>query len=119
METLLLIWYPKCSTCRKAKAWLDEKGVDYVLRDIVENSPTRDELKLWYDENDLDIKKFFNTSGQLYRNLDLKNKLELLTEEEKIGLLAMDGMLVKRPVLVKGNKILLGFNEEKWTNLLG
>lgn len=108
------IWYPKCSTCQKAKKWLDENGVEYTLRDIKEENPTYDELKKWYNEGDLELKKFFNTSGLLYKQMELKNKLPSMTEEEQIRLLATDGMLVKRPIIVSDSFILTGFKEKDW-----
>ena len=109
------ICYPKCSTCQKAKKWLDEKGVEYEIRDIKLDNPTYAELKKWYHESGLDIKKFFNTSGLLYKEMDLKTKLLSMTEEEKIRLLATDGMLVKRPIAVAGDKVLVGFKESEWS----
>ncbi len=108
------IWYPKCSTCQKAKKWLDENGVEYTLRDIKEENPTYGELKKWYNEGDLELKKFFNTSGLLYKQMELKNKLPSMTEEEQIRLLATDGMLVKRPIIVSDSFILTGFKEKDW-----
>lgn len=104
----IFIWYPKCSTCQKAKKWLDDNKIDYVLRDIVLEKPTREELKSWILESKMDIRKFFNTSGMKYRELNLKEKLPRLSDEEKIEILASDGMLIKRPIFI-GNKILVGF----------
>ena len=109
------ICYPKCSTCQKAKKWLDEKGVEYEIRDIKLDNPTYAELKKWYHESGLDIKKFFNTCGLLYKEMDLKTKLLSMTEEEKIRLLATDGMLVKRPIAIVGDKVLVGFKESEWS----
>ncbi len=108
------IWYPKCGTCQKAKKWLDAQGIEYNIRNIAEEEPTREELSLWIPQSGLDIKKFYNTSGQLYRALELKEKLPSFTDEEKIGLLATDGMLVKRPILINGDKVLVGFKETQW-----
>lgn len=115
---MLLLWYPNCSTCRKAKAWLDAQGLEYSLRHIVDDGPTREELTQWIAQSGLEIKKFYNTSGQLYRQLELKDKLQQFTDEEKIGLLAMDGMLVKRPLLIHGDQVLVGFKEEQWKTIL-
>jgi len=114
----LMLWYPNCSTCKKAKAWLDANGVEYVLRDIVDDGPTREELAKWIPQSGLEIKKFYNTSGQLYRAMELREKLSFFTDEEKIGLLAMEGMLVKRPLLIDGDKVLVGFKEEQWNEVL-
>ena len=118
MAALLFLWYPKCSTCQKAKKWLDDNGVEYIARHIVDDCPTREELALWKEKSGLDIKKFFNTSGQLYRAMELKDKLPMFSEEEKIGLLAMDGMLVKRPLLIGEEKVLVGFKEDQWKSVL-
>lgn len=106
----LFIWYPKCSTCVKAKKWLDDNKIEYELRDIVLDNPKEEELKLWIRESGLEIKKFFNTSGLKYKELGLKNKLINMTEEEKIKLLASDGMLVKRPLFI-GKVIIPGFKD--------
>ena len=108
------LWYPKCSTCRKAKAWLDEQGIEYIIRDITLDEPTREELSAWIAKSGLEIKRFYNTSGQLYRAMELKDRLPMFTDEEKIGLLATDGMLVKRPLLISGDTVLVGFKEEQW-----
>ena len=112
---VLFLWYPKCSTCKKAKSWLDAQGIEYVLRDITVEEPTRDELTEWIAKSGLEIKKFYNTSGQLYRAMELKERLPMFTDEEKIGLLATDGMLVKRPLLISDDKIFVGFKEEQWS----
>ncbi len=111
---MLLIEYPKCSTCKKAKKWLDEQGFEYTDRHIKEKNPTYDELKEWKEASGLPIKKFFNTSGILYREMQLKDKLPNMTEEEMLRLLASDGMLVKRPLLVDGDVVLTGFKETEW-----
>lgn len=111
------LWYPKCSTCRKAKQWLDANEVEYQCRDITEEEPKREELAAWIAKSGLPIKKFFNTSGQLYRALELKDRLPLFTDEEQIGLLATDGMLVKRPILICDDRILVGFREDEWKSI--
>ena len=111
---MLFICYPKCSTCQKAKRWLDENNIDYTERHIVETNPTYDELKEWYSKSGLPLKKFFNTSGLLYKEMKLKDKLPTMSEEEQLSLLASNGMLVKRPLLVKDNMVLVGFKEDEW-----
>ena len=108
------ICYPKCTTCQKAKKWLDEKGITYERRDIKENNPTVSELKEWYKISGLPLKKFFNTSGLLYKSMDLKNKLPEMSDDEQIELLASDGMLVKRPILTDGRKVIVGFREKEY-----
>ena len=108
------ICYTKCSTCKKAQKWLDENGIGYELRDIKENNPTYDELKAWSEKSGLPLKKFFNTSGMLYRSMELKDKLPSMTDEEQLRLLATDGMLVKRPIAVNGDTVLTGFKEKDW-----
>ena len=115
---VLLIEYPKCSTCKKAKKWLIDNNVDFQDRHIVENTPTVEELKKWIVESKKDMKKFFNTSGLKYKELNLKEKLQKMSDEEKIKLLSSDGMLIKRPLLVSENGILVGFKEEEWKELL-
>ena len=112
---MLFICYPKCSTCQKAKRWLDENNIDYTERHIVETNPTYDELKEWYSKSGLPLKKFFNTSGLLYKEMQLKDKLPTMSEEEQLSLLATNGMLVKRPLLVKDNMVLVGFKEAEWS----
>ncbi|MBQ8599632.1 MAG: arsenate reductase family protein [Oscillospiraceae bacterium] len=114
---VLFLWYPKCSTCQKAKKWLDTNGIEYIARNIAEEEPTREELTAWIANSGLEIKRFYNTSGQLYRLLELKEKLPYFTDEEKIGLLATDGMLVKRPLLISGETVLVGFKEEQWESI--
>lgn len=116
---MLFICYPKCSTCQKAKKWLDEHNVEYTERHIVESNPSYEELKLWYEKSGLALKKFFNTSGLLYKELQLKDKLPEMSEEEQLKLLATKGMLVKRPIVVEGDKVLVGFRESEWENLFG
>ena len=114
---MLSIQYPPCSTCQKAKKWLDEAGIAYEDRHIKENKPTYEELKTWYAMSGLELKKFFNTSGLLYKSMNLKEKLPTMSEEEQLRLLATDGMLVKRPIVVKGNLVLTGFKEADWAKL--
>lgn len=108
---MLFLSYPKCTTCQKAKNYLDNHHITYEFRDIKQDNPTYDELKKWYKKSGLDIKKFFNTSGLLYKSMELKDKLPNMTEDEKLKLLATDGMLVKRPLLVTDDKVILGFKE--------
>ena len=116
---MLFLEYPPCSTCKKAKAWLDANGVEYTDRHIKEENPSYEELKLWYERSGLPLKKFFNTSGLLYKSLNLKDRLPSMTEEEQLRLLATDGMLVKRPLLVCGDKAAPGFKVSEWESLLG
>ena len=111
---MLFIWYPKCSTCQKAKKWLDEHDMKYTERHIVEDNPSYDELNEWYRRSGLPLKRFFNTSGMLYKEMQLKDKLPVMSEEEQLRLLATNGMLVKRPLVVKENCILTGFKEAEW-----
>lgn len=111
---LQYICYPKCTTCQKAKKWLDEKAILYELRDIKLNNPSLEELTEWYRASGLPLKKFFNTSGLLYKSLDLKNRLPEMTEDEMLQLLATDGMLVKRPLLIGDGIVLVGFKENEW-----
>ena len=111
---MLFICYPKCTTCQKAKKWLDEHNIDYIERHIAENNPTYDELKEWHEKSELPLKKFFNTSGLLYKEMRLKDKLPTMSEEEQLKLLATNGMLVKRPILVMEGKVLVGFKEAEW-----
>ncbi len=111
---LKFICYPKCSTCIKAKKWLDDEGIIYELRDIKSENPTLEELTLWHRTSGLPLRKFFNTSGLLYKSMDLKNKLGDMTEDEQLSLLASDGMLVKRPLLVSEDFVLVGFKEADW-----
>ena len=116
---MLLIEYPSCSTCQKAKKWLDDHGVAYTDRHIKENNPTYEELKAWYAASGLPLKKFFNTSGLLYKSMNLKEKLPAMSEEEQLRLLASDGMLVKRPLVVTENAVMTGFREAEWEKQLG
>lgn len=115
---LKFICYPKCSTCQKARKWLDENGVAYQLRDIKTDNPTADELAEWHKLSGLPLKKLFNTSGLLYKSMELKTKLPTMTDEEMLSLLATDGMLVKRPLAVGDNFVLLGFKEAAWAQML-
>ena len=115
---MLFICYPKCSTCQKAKKWLDEHNIEYTERHIVEVKPTYDELKEWNKKSGLPLKKFFNTSGLLYKEMQLKDKLLTMSEEEQLQLLATNGMLVKRPLVVKEDLVLVGFKETEWTEKL-
>ena len=108
------ICYPKCTTCQKAKKWLDDNNIEYEFRDIKLENPTISELTEWYNKSGLPLKKFFNTSGLLYKSLDLKNKLPQMSEDEMLKLLATDGMLVKRPLLVGVDFVLVGFKEADW-----
>lgn len=115
---MIYICYPKCSTCKKAQKWLDDNGIEYETRDIKENNPTYAELKEWHGKSNLPLKKFFNTSGLLYRSMNLKDKLVNMSEEEQLELLATDGMLVKRPIIITDNTVLVGFKEKEWENVL-
>ena len=117
---MLFLCYPKCSTCRKAQKWLDEHDVDYDIRDIKTDNPDLAELELWHQASGLPLKKFFNTSGQIYRSLELSKKLPGMSDAEQYALLASDGMLVKRPILITDdNKVLVGFKEDQWAETLG
>lgn len=111
---MLFICYPKCSTCRKAKTWLEDHNISYELRDIKEENPTAQELSDWQKRSGLPMKKFFNTSGMLYREMGLKDKLKAMTDQEMLDLLATDGMLVKRPILVTDDAVLVGFKEAEY-----
>ena len=115
---MLFLQYPPCSTCKKAKIWLDERDIEYTARNIKEEKPTFEELKAWYERSGLPLKKFFNTSGLIYKSMGLKDKLPGMTEEEQLKLLASDGMLVKRPLLILEDKILAGFREKEWMDAL-
>ncbi len=115
---MLLICYPKCGTCRKAQKWLDEKGISYDYRDIKTDNPSEAELAEWIRTSGLPVRKIFNTSGMLYRELQLKDRLPGMTEEEMISLLASDGMLVKRPIALYDGKVLVGFKEAEWASVI-
>lgn len=112
------ICYAKCTTCQRAKKWLDDNKTEYELRDIKTDNPTLEELREWHKKSGLELKKFFNTSGLLYKSMELKNKLTNMTEEEMLSLLSTDGMLVKRPILVGEDFVLVGFKEGEWTEKL-
>ena len=111
---MLFICYPKCTTCQKTKKWLESQGIAYTERNIAEENPTYAELKEWYKKSGLPLKRFFNTSGLVYKSMQLKNKLPEMSEEEQLKLLATDGMLVKRPLVVDGDTVLTGFKEAEW-----
>ena len=115
---MLFIQYPPCTTCQKAKKWLDDNGLTYDARHIKEEPPTYEELKVWYERSGLPLKRFFNTSGLVYKALELKDKLPTMTEEEQLCLLATDGMLVKRPLLITEDKVLPGFKPAEWETVL-
>lgn len=115
---MLFIEYPKCTTCKKAKKWLDDNGISYTDRHIAEENPTYDELKEWHKKSGLELKKFFNTSGVLYKSMQLKDKLAQMSDDEKYTLLSSNGMLVKRPIIVDGDTVLVGFKAEKWEEAL-
>ena len=115
---MLVLCYPKCSTCRKALNWLDERNIEFDQRDIVQDNPTIDELRLWHKSSDLPLRRFFNTSGVLYREMGLKDKLPGMTEDECYDLLATDGMLVKRPLIIGDDFVLVGFREAEWAQKL-
>ena len=115
---MTFICYPKCTTCQKAEKYLAAKGVKYQVRNIKEKNPTAAEIRKWYKQSGLPLKRFFNTSGMLYKELDLKDKLPSMSEEEQINLLASDGMLVKRPILIDGKTVLVGFKEKEYDELL-
>ena len=115
---MLFIHYPKCTTCQKAKKWLDENNIEYTERHIVENNPSYDELKQWHEKSGLELKRFFNTSGLMYKEMQLKNKLPEMSEEEQLRLLSTNGMLVKRPIVVGNDTVLVGFREAQWTEQL-
>ena len=115
---VLFLQYPPCTTCKRAKAWLDERGVDYEARNIKEENPTVEELKAWHQKSGLPLKRFFNTSGLAYKALGLKDRLPTMTEEEQYQLLASDGMLVKRPLAIGEDFVLVGFRQELWQERL-
>ena len=115
---MLFVCYPNCSTCKKAEVWLNESGKQYNKRDIKTDNPTYDELKEWHSKSGLPLKRFFNTSGQLYKSMALKDKLPNMSDEEQLRLLATDGMLVTRPIVVSGDTVLVGFKKEEWEKAL-
>ena len=115
-EGMLFVQYPKCFTCQKARKWLEAHKITYTDRHIAEDNPSYDELKQWYEKSGLPLKRFFNTSGVLYKEMQLKDRLPAMSEEEQLRLLATNGMLVKRPILVDGDRVLVGFKEAEWPN---
>ena len=115
---MLFLEYPSCTTCKKAKAWLQSKGLEFTARHIKEENPTAEELALWQEKSGLELKKFFNTSGLVYKDLGLKDKLPTMPREEQLALLASNGMLVKRPIVVTEDTVLVGFKEKDWEKLL-
>lgn len=114
---MLVLCYPRCGTCKKALKWLDDNGLKYEYRHIVDDNPSKEELREWYEKSGLEIKRFFNTSGMKYKELGLKDKIPGMTEDEIFELLSTDGMLVKRPILIAGDKVLVGFKESEWESL--
>ncbi|WP_101698456.1 arsenate reductase family protein [Clostridium minihomine] len=112
------VCYPKCTTCQKAKRWLEEHHIPYTMRDIKEQNPTKEEITLWYQASGLPLKRFFNTSGLIYRSMELSKKLPQMSDEEQLDLLSSDGMLVKRPILTDGQTVLVGFREKEWEEKL-
>ena len=115
---MLFVHYPRCSTCKKAKKWLEENNIEFTEKDIVEDNPTFEELKEWYEKSELPLKRIFNTSGMKYRELKLKDKLPDMSEDEQLELLATDGMLVKRPIIVSDDVVLTGFKVKEWEEKL-
>ena len=115
----IIVCYPKCGTCQKAEKWLKTNGVEYACRPIKEENPSKAELIEWLSKSGLPVNKFFNTSGLLYKEYNMKEKLKSLSEAELLDILASNGLIVKRPVLVTGDKVLVGFKEEEWKNLFG
>ena len=115
---MLFVCYPKCSTCQKARKWLEGQGKDFTVRDIKADNPTESELRQWHEKSGLPLKKFFNTSGNLYKELHLNDRLPGMSEDEQFALLASDGMLVKRPIAVDGDTVLVGFKEADWAEKL-
>ena len=116
---MIFLEYPRCTTCKKAKKWLEEHNVPFTDRDIKLENPTAEELRTWYTRSNLPLKKFFNTSGNLYKELGLKDKLTAMSEDEQLDLLATDGMLVKRPLIITEEFVLIGFKEQEWEDKLG
>ena len=116
---MVFLCYERCTTCKRAKAWLIDRGIAFTERPIKEENPSLEELRQWYQRSGLPLKKFFNTSGLLYKSMELKDKLPTMTEEEQLQLLATDGMLVKRPMLIMEDKVLVGFRENEWAEILG
>lgn len=116
---MVFLCYERCTTCKRAKAWLIDRGIAFTERPIKEENPSLEELRQWHQRSGLPLKKFFNTSGLLYKSMELKDKLPTMTEEEQLRLLATDGMLVKRPMLIMEDKVLVGFRENEWAEVLG
>lgn len=116
--SVLFVEYPKCTTCRRAKKYLEENNIEFIDRHIVEEKPTKEELKIWFEKSGLPINKFFNTSGVLYREMQLKDKVKTLPEDELLDILSTNGMLVKRPIIVKDDIVLVGFKEDEWNEKL-
>ena len=116
---MVFLCYERCTTCKRAKSWLIDRGVEFTESPIKEENPSLEELRQWYQRSGLPLKKFFNTSGLLYKSMELKDKLPTMTEEEQLQLLATDGMLVKRPMLIMEDKVLVGFRENEWAEVLG
>ena len=116
---MVFLCYERCTTCKRAKAWLIDRGIAFTERPIKEENPSLEELRQWYQRSGLPLKKFFNTSGLLYKSMELKDKLPTMTEEEQLQLLATDGMLVKRPMVIMEDKVLVGFRENEWAEVLG
>ena len=116
---MVFLCYERCTTCKRAKAWLVDRGIAFTERPIKEENPSLEELRQWYQRSGLPLKTFFNTSGLLYKSMELKDKLPTMTEEEQLQLLATDGMLVKRPMLIMEDKVLVGFRENEWAEVLG
>lgn len=119
MEKKLFVWYPRCTTCQKARRWLEERGAAVEERDVKEEKPTAAELRVWHERSGLPLKRFFNTSGLKYKELHLKDKLPAMGEDEQVALLASDGMLVRRPILVAEDFVLVGFKEQEWQERFG
>lgn len=115
---MLVVCYPKCTTCQKAKKWLEAHGISYEERDIKTHNPSKEELKEWYQKSGLPLKRFFNTSGMLYKEMRLKDRIPGMSEDEQLDLLSTDGMLVKRPIVITGTAVLTGFKEKEWEILL-
>jgi arsenate reductase len=113
-KAMIFVGYPKCSTSRKAEKWLQEKGIAYEFRYIAEEKPSKDELKQWHEKSGLDLKRFYNTSGRLYKSMNLKDQIPSMSEEEQYELLSTDGLLVKRPIVIDGDCVLVGFKEAEW-----
>lgn len=116
---MVFLCYERCTTCKRAKAWLIDRGIAFTERPIKEENPSLEELRQWHQRSGLPLKKFFNTSGLLYKSMELKDKLPTMTEEEQLQLLATDGMLVKRPMVILEDKVLVGFRENEWAEVLG